>query len=89
MSVAERVAQLSQPIDEFFVIVNVESFRNDKLIEAIKKGPNKFGLMAIDEVHKCLASGRSSTQGANILKLDAPYKVAMSGTLLINNPLNC
>ena len=71
------------------MIINVESFRNDKLIEIIKKGPNKFGLMAIDEVHKCLASGKSSTQGNNILKLDAPYKVAMSGTLLINNPLNC
>ena len=89
MSVADRIAQLSKPIEEFFVIINVESFRNDKLIEVIKKGPNKFGLMAIDEVHKCLASGKSSTQGNNILKLDAPYKVAMSGTLLINNPLNC
>lgn len=89
MSVNDRIKQLNQPIEEFFVILNVESFRNEKLIDAIKKGPNKFGLIAIDEVHKCLASGRSSTQGSNILKLDADFKVAASGTLLINNPLNC
>lgn len=89
MSVAERVTQLKSPLKEFFVIINVESLRNDKVVDAIMKGPNKFGLIAIDECHKCLATGKSSDQGKNILKLKADYKVAASGTLLLNNPLNC
>ena len=89
MSIVERVEQLKNPLDEFFVIINVESLRDDRVISAISSGPNKFGMIAIDEVHKCLASGKSSTQGSNILKLKAEYEVAATGTLLINNPLNC
>jgi hypothetical protein len=46
-------------------------------------------MIAIDEVHKCLATGKSSQQGNNILKLTAEYQVAATGTLLLNNPLNC
>lgn len=89
MSLTERVAQLSKPIEEFFAIINVESLRNDKIVDTIMKGPNKFGLIAIDECHKCLATGKQSSQGNNILKLKADFKVAASGTLLLNNPLNC
>ena len=89
MSIVERVEQLKTPLKEFFVIINVESLRDDRVISAISSGPNKFGMIAIDEVHKCLASGKSSTQGSNILKLKAEYEVAATGTLLINNPLNC
>ena len=46
-------------------------------------------MIAIDEVHKCLATGKSSTQGSNILKLKADFQVAATGTLLLNNPINC
>lgn len=89
MSIAERISQLNKEISEFFVIINVESLRDDGIIKALKSGPNKFGMIVIDEVHKCLATGRSSVQGANILKLDADYKVALSGTILLNTPINC
>lgn len=89
LTITERVTQLNNTISEFFVIINIESLRDDKIIKAINKGPNKFDMIAVDEVHKCLATGRSSTQGENLLKLDAQYKIALSGTLLINNPINC
>ena len=89
MSIAERVEQLNKPISEFFVIINVESLRDDRIISAILSGPNKFQMIAIDEVHKCLATGKSSTQGTNILKLKADFQVAASGSLLLNNPINC
>ena len=89
MSIAERVEQLKKPISEFFVILNVESLRDDRVISAISSGPNKFQMIAIDEVHKCLATGKSSTQGSNILKLKADFQVAATGTLLLNNPINC
>ena len=89
MSIAERVEQLKKPISEFFVILNVESLRDDRVISAISSGPNKFQMIVIDEVHKCLATGKSSTQGSNILKLKADFQVAATGTLLLNNPINC
>ena len=89
MSIAERVEQLKKPISEFFVILNVESLRDDRVVSAISSGPNKFQMIAIDEVHKCLATGKSSTQGSNILKLKADFQVAATGTLLLNNPINC
>ena len=88
MSIPERVAQLKQPISEFFVIINIESLRDDRVVSAIMSGPNKFQMIAIDEAHACLASGKSSIQGANVLKLKADYKVAASGTILLNNPVN-
>ena len=89
MSIAERVEQLKKPISEFFVILNVESLRDDRVVSAISSGPNKFQMIAIDEVHKCLATGKASTQGSNILKLKADFQVAATGTLLLNNPINC
>lgn len=52
-SVAERAAHLMRPIDEFFVITNVESLRDDRIIDGILKGPNKFDMILLDEAHKC------------------------------------
>lgn len=87
-SIADRVARLKQPISEFFVIINIESLRDSRIIDAIMKGPNKFGMIAIDEVHKCLGSGKSAQQSVNTLKLKADYMVGATGTLLVNNPMN-
>ena len=85
-TVKERVDELLQPIDEFFVVVNVESIRDDDVVEAIMKGPNKFDMMIFDEVHKC--AGYSSSQATNLLKLSAKYMLGMTGTLVLNNALS-
>ena len=69
------------------MLINAESLRDSKIIEAIKKSENTFGLIAFDEIHKCGAS--NTTQAQNLLKLDAPFKVGMTGTLVINNPESC
>jgi SNF2 family DNA or RNA helicase len=82
----KRAAQLKDPIDEFFVITNLESLRDDRIIEAFKKSTNKFGMIAFDEAHK--AATKTSQQGTNLLKLEAPFKVAATGTLITNNPLS-
>ena len=73
-------------IEEFFVVVNVATLRSDKVIEAFKKSKNKFGLIAVDEAHKI--SNKSSQQGANLLKLNSPYKIAATGTPIVNSPLS-
>ena len=82
----KRAQQLKDPIEEFFVITNLESLRDDRIIEAFKKSSNKFGMIAFDEAHK--AATKSSQQGTNLLKLDAPFKIAATGTLITNNPLS-
>lgn len=85
-SMDKRAQQLLDPIEEFFVITNLESLRDDRIIEAFKKSENKFGMIAFDEAHK--AATKSSQQGTNLLKLDAPFKIAATGTLITNNPLS-
>ena len=86
-SIQDRLDQLNDTIDEFFVITNVETLRDDRVIKAILKGKNKFDMIVVDEVHKCKSS--TSQQGANLLKLNtAKYKIAATGTLLLNNPID-
>lgn len=86
-SIADRVKELSEPLGEFFIIINIESLRNDDIIKVLNKGPNKFDMIAFDECHSAKNSG--SEQGANLLKLKAKYQVGATGTLLLNDPVDC
>lgn len=85
-SMAKRAEQLKNKIDEFFVLLNVESLRDSKIIEAIKISKNKFGLIAFDEAHRIGAP--NTEQYSNLMKLDADFKVAATGTLIVNSPLS-
>ena len=85
-TVKERVAQLMSPIDEFFIITNIESLRDDSVIKAISSGPNNIDMIVVDEIHR--TNNKQSQQGNNLLKLKSQYKVGMSGTLLVNKPLD-
>lgn len=86
-TVAERAEQLINPISEFFIIINIATIRDDRIVEAFKKSKNKIDMIVVDECHR--VSNKSSSQGANLLKLDAKYKVAMTGSLITNNPESC
>jgi SNF2 family DNA or RNA helicase len=82
-----RVNQLNNPIEEFFVITNVETLRSDDVVKAINKGKNNFDMIIFDEIHTC--KDPNSLQGSHLLKLKkAKYKVGATGTLLMNNPLD-
>lgn len=83
---AKRAEQLKSKIEEFFVLLNVESIRDSKIIEAIKKSENTFGLIAFDEAHKIGAPNTS--QYNNLMKLESDYKVAATGTLIVNTPMS-
>lgn len=86
-TIPERAAQLKKKIDQFFIIVNIETIRYDEVIDAIGKSENKIEMIAFDECHKCKDS--QTLQGKNLLKLkDYHYKIAMTGTLIMNNPLD-
>ena len=85
--VKKRAETLKNPIEEFFIIVNAATLRSEDFVEAFKKSSNRFGLIAVDEVHRFAT--KTSAQGANLLKLGADFKVAATGTLLLNNPVSC
>lgn len=86
-SVEKRAKQLREPIDEFFIITNIETLRDDRIIEAFKNSSNNFGMIAVDEIHKA-AGNKSAAQTANLLKLDAPFKLGMTGTIIVNSPVS-
>ena len=86
-TVKERAEQLKNKIDEFFVIINIESIREEAVVNAINNSVNSFDMIALDECHKC--AGVDSIQSKNLLELKKPtYKVGMTGTLLTNSPLS-
>lgn len=87
-SIRDRAEQLYNKIDEFFVILNVESLRDNLIIDAIRNSKNNFDLICFDEVHR--AKSPTSQQGKNLLKLSQVGKrhIGMTGTLLLNSPLD-
>ena len=85
--IKERLEDLSNPIKEFFVITNIETLRDEKIVKAIKKGKNDFDMVVLDECHTMKSP--TSIQGKNLLKVkDAKYKIGLTGTLLLNNPMD-
>ena len=86
-SVEKRAQQLKEPIEEFFIITNIETLRDNRIVEAFKKSKNNFGMIAVDEIHKA-AGNKSAQQTSNLLKLDAPFKIGMTGSLIVNSPIS-
>lgn len=85
-SVKERLEDLKRPIDEFFVVTNIQTIRDSNIVSAIKNGPNKFDMIILDEGHVCKSP--TSIQGKNLLKLSAKYMILATGTILMNSPLD-
>lgn len=85
-SIKERVKQIMSPIKEFFIIINIESLRDDAIIKALNTSPNKIGMMLVDEMHKC--KGTSASQSKNLLELECPHMVGATGTLILNSPID-
>lgn len=86
-SVKDRVTQLLHPIKEFFIITNIETLREESVIKALEKGKNEIDMIVLDEAHCC--KNPQSEQGKHLLKLNkAKHKLGMTGTLLLNDPLD-
>lgn len=89
-SSADKLADLNRlsEIPSYFLITNVESLRDEEIVKRISELCKKrvIGLIAFDECHK--AKNPSSQQGKGILKVRAENMIAMSGTPLMNNPLD-
>lgn len=88
-SVEDRLEDLKNKIDEFFVITNIETLRSDKIIKELtnKRAKNKFDMIVVDEIHTFKSP--TSQQGKHFLKFtNAKYKIGLTGTALVNSPLD-
>ena len=75
-------------IDSYFLITNVESLRDEAIAKQLQKlcEDKTIGVVAIDEIHKC--KNPSSQQGKGILKLKSEVRIAMTGTPVMNTPID-
>lgn len=85
---ATKMQDLINPPDNYFLITNVESLRStdiaEKIAELCKNG--QIDMIAVDEIHKC--KNPSSQQGKGLLKIQSESMIAMSGTPLLERPLD-
>lgn len=75
-------------IEEFYIITNIETLRNKDIVLLLKDlcNNNSIGMIIVDEIHKCTNPQCAQTDG--LLQLDSKYKMALTGTPLMNNPVD-
>lgn len=87
-STLERIADLKRVPEEYFWITNIETFRDKKFSTTVRDLCRK-GIISIsiaDEIHRC---GRNpSLQRTGFLKIESADKIALTGTPLLNSPLD-
>ena len=74
--------------DSYFWITNIETLRNEQIIEKLKLlcDNNIINMIALDEGHKC--KDPTSIQGKALLKLKTETMISMTGTPLMNTPVD-
>lgn len=77
-----------EEITEYFIVTNIETLRNQEcLTEMLKLTKNKeINMIVLDEAHMC--KNPASQQGKALLKLNAETMIAMTGTPLMNAPVD-
>lgn len=70
------------------LITNIETIRNDEICAEINKLCNegKIGQIVVDECHKC--ANPEAHQTKNFIKLKPMERIPMTGTPLLNTPLD-
>lgn len=75
-------------IEPFFIITNIETLRNRELAWSLGRLCDKgiIGMVIIDEIHK--AKNPESKQGQAIQLLEPRFRLALTGTPLMNHPVD-
>ena len=86
--VSKRIEDIKKQHDEYFYITNIESLRDKEFAATIRTmcQSGKIGMVIIDEVHKC--KNPTSQQGKALEKLDSYYRIALTGTPMMNSPVD-
>ncbi len=84
----DKLADLNKLPKDYFLITNVESLRDQDILKKVKEltQNGQIEMVAIDEIHKC--KNPASQQGKAILKVLPETRIAMTGTPLMNTPLD-
>lgn len=84
----DKLADLNKLPKDYFLITNVESLRDPDILKKVKElvQNGQIEMVAIDEIHKC--KNPSSQQGKAILQVTPETRIAMTGTPLMNTPLD-
>lgn len=82
-------AQNLNNIKDYFLITNVESFRDNEFSSAIKDAvlSNQISTIIIDEVHK-VKSPTSQVSSALLSLNTVKHMILLSGTIMVNSPLD-
>ena len=74
--------------DTYFLITNIETLRDKKIATELSKlcDDGIINMIAVDEMHKCATN--QSQQSKGLLKLKAQSMIAMTGSPIMNNPLD-
>ena len=75
-------------IDAYFIITNIESLRVAEISNKIKELCSKdiINIVAVDEIHKC--ANPTSQQSKGLLNIASDIQIAMTGTPLMNTPMD-
>lgn len=70
------------------LITNIETLRNDAIITALTSqiDAKVLGMVVVDEVHKCKNPKAKQTKG--LLSLHTHYKLGLTGTPIVNSPVD-
>lgn len=84
----DKLADLNKLPKDYFLITNVESLRDRGILKKVKElvQNGQIEMVAIDEIHKC--KNPASQQGKAILQVNPETRIAMTGTPLMNTPLD-
>lgn len=84
----DKLADLMNLPSSYFLITNVESLRDEAILKKLKEltSNGEIEMVAIDEIHKC--KNPASQQGKAILQILPETRIAMTGTPLMNTPLD-
>lgn len=75
-------------MEEYFIITNVETLRNVDIFKKLKELCDRhvIDMIIVDEFHKC--KNTQSLQGKHLSALKAETMIALTGTPILNNPLD-
>ena len=84
-SVKERLEDIKSNPEEFFWITNIETLRDPRIVAELNNPKHHIDMIISDEVHRCKSS--QSKMGKAFLALTCGrYRIAATGTLIVNNP---
>lgn len=85
----DRYVDLCNGTEDYFIITNIESLQNKKIAEQLNKMcmDGTIGMTIVDEIHKGVVNP-TSIQGKALHQLTSYYKMALTGTPILNSPLD-